>query len=555
MSQSYLVRLEARHRASDLRAGLSARVADPLWMLGRQWQWGELLGEDAGSPTAVDVAAETALVDNVATPSGGTRAYDPGLQPLDALMAERQREASGWTARLRVDTGRAFTRALREAGLARHVAAFVGAYRLAPADEALRQADPAGARLLDVTACRVPDGEALYAAWKGPLRRGVALPAAPPVAAADETALRTAGRAWLAFCDATAVDTGQPTWQAERLAHVLALSAGTTTLQADDWRGTPLDWHAFDLAGPSASAGFKPLPPPAPLPTGIRFRGMPNSRWWEFEDAGLDNGAIDAGPSDVARLAFVEFALVYANDYFAVPLKLPVGSLTRIRTLEVKDTFGLRLRIPAAGRTGGPGAAEWSMYRFTQRAPDGSAAGRGDLLFLPPVAVQPIAGSPIEDVLMLRDEMANIAWAIERRFPGQAGRGVEAQEAATRQLDAPPVPAQDTPLRYRLGTSVPPYWFPLLPLNSARGLYLKLEIMADSADPPSPRGRILEIGSPPILDAEVTREGCRLHREHVMARWSDGSTLSWIRRVRGVGRGEGSSGLRFDMAAPLDTNG
>ena len=33
-----------------IRARLRAEVRDPLWFLTRQWQFGELQGEDAGSP-------------------------------------------------------------------------------------------------------------------------------------------------------------------------------------------------------------------------------------------------------------------------------------------------------------------------------------------------------------------------------------------------------------------------------------------------------------------------------------------------------------------------
>ena len=38
-------------------AGLQALLADPLWMIGRQWQFGELRGEDGGTPisTMVDI--------------------------------------------------------------------------------------------------------------------------------------------------------------------------------------------------------------------------------------------------------------------------------------------------------------------------------------------------------------------------------------------------------------------------------------------------------------------------------------------------------------------
>ena len=79
---------------------------------------------------------------------------------------------------------------------------------------------------------------------------------------------------------------------------------------------------------------------------------MPNARWWEFEDETMDLGAADAGPSDVARLALLEFGLVYGNDFFAIPLQLPIGTLTRITSLVVTDTFGMRLEIePAAQRS------------------------------------------------------------------------------------------------------------------------------------------------------------------------------------------------------------
>jgi hypothetical protein len=48
-------RLEPRLRGADPAEGLRAAVHDPLWFLGRQWQVGELLGEDTASPVAVRV--------------------------------------------------------------------------------------------------------------------------------------------------------------------------------------------------------------------------------------------------------------------------------------------------------------------------------------------------------------------------------------------------------------------------------------------------------------------------------------------------------------------
>ena len=49
-----------------------------------------------------------------------------------------------------------------------------------------------------------------------------------------------------------------------------------------------------------------------------------------------------------------------------------------------------------------------------------------------------------------------------------------------------------------------------------------------------------------ICEEEVPREGARVTRSYQLARWLDGSTHLWMGRRKQVGRGEGSSGLRFD---------
>src|SRR4029077_12027328 len=57
-----LARGEPVCRGGDPGKGLAATVEDPLWMLARQRQFGELTGEDAGSPVQVAfVQTETPL--------------------------------------------------------------------------------------------------------------------------------------------------------------------------------------------------------------------------------------------------------------------------------------------------------------------------------------------------------------------------------------------------------------------------------------------------------------------------------------------------------------
>ena len=103
------------------------------------------------------------------------------------------------------------------------------------------------------------------------------------------------------------------------------------------------------------------------LPNHIQFRGMPEARYWNFEDGRLNLGAVQPNMTDLASLLVLEFALVYSNDWFIVTVPTPIGSLTKVVGLIVTDTFGLRTLIePADGTTTGPsGSAIWTMFTLS----------------------------------------------------------------------------------------------------------------------------------------------------------------------------------------------
>jgi hypothetical protein len=558
MSKTYFVRTESWGTSSDLEAGIAARVYDPAWMLGRQWQLGELMGEDAGSPVSVTVESEVAMLARLRrSGSGRFEPYDPKNAPLESIVeAESQRGAATWTARLRIDTGREFLRALDDAGLDNLRWAFQAAYALEPMDATARVADPSGARLLAVATRRIPDGELLYAAFAAAVRNDDDLPDIPGVAAGDADGVRKAAAAWLAWCDTTLAEEGtNAAWQPSTLDYSFEVATGagrnSTVLVADSYRGGSLDWHSFDAVPVTNPANFVKQPVMSVVPTGVTFRGMPNARWWEFEDATIDPGSIDAGASDVARLAFLEFALVYGNDFFAVPMRLPIGSLTRITSLLVTDTFGMRLSINSANRRHDKqGAERFCLFALSERgatSPTGSQLV-SDTLFLAPVSSQLLTSDPMEDVLLLRDEMANLAWAVERRYEGERGVAIERHETTVLAAPEPPLPSLEVDVRYALGTVVPPYWFPLVPTRSQGDVLLTPQRMTNQPEEVEPLGRFIEIGGPAIPDAEVPREGTRLLREYAMTRWMNGAVFVWSRRRREIGRGEGSSGLRFDVA-------
>ena len=62
------LRLEYAVTGKDISESLSCRLADPLWMIARQWQVGEFDGEDAGSAILARVSTEWLPLDEAGPP-------------------------------------------------------------------------------------------------------------------------------------------------------------------------------------------------------------------------------------------------------------------------------------------------------------------------------------------------------------------------------------------------------------------------------------------------------------------------------------------------------
>lgn len=113
--------------------GLQARVHDPLWTLARQWQMGELTGEDAGSPIGAALNVVTAPIGPLSLGgAGGTVVpFDGAHSPLECVV-----EAESWDTpaqpnlRLAAETGLQLERAMRRAGLGGEVPAMRAGFLL-----------------------------------------------------------------------------------------------------------------------------------------------------------------------------------------------------------------------------------------------------------------------------------------------------------------------------------------------------------------------------------------------------------------------------------------
>jgi hypothetical protein len=178
-----------------------------------------------------------------------------------------------------------------------------------------------------------------------------------------------------------------------------------------------------------------------------------------------------------------------------------------------------------------------------------------NLFFLPPAVVQAVEGPAVEEVWFMRDEMANLAWAIEARTENAIEQPRPRNDETIRPANPVPDAAAETPLRYQLSSTVPESWIPLLPIQLPVGPgRIDLRLRRGAVLQPDgsqriheARGDVLNAAADlDLYDEEVPREGVRVERRRQLARWIDGSTSLWTAYRKQVGRAEGSSGLRFD---------
>jgi hypothetical protein len=542
-------RLEPRVRGSDPAIGLRAAVHDPLWFLGRQWQVGELLGEDAGSPIAVRVDTAEYPLTRFRPGSGPARDYDPAATPLEVVVEREPPTAP--TLRLRLDAWTRLVALLSEAGLTDLVPSLAAAHPLPPPRSATDRSDT---RLRLLAGPNAGDGLAVAATL-----------------AVDDGGLPSdVVNAFLAWIDAQWPVNAGDSWITDRLEYRFAVGsssdAGEVVLASPGYLGGRLDWYDLDvdadpahsLAAPVQDAGSKVI---HLLPTRVSFTGMPADRFWEFEDSIVDLGAVSAAAEDLGRLLTVEFATVFGNDWWQVPVGASFGGLVGVRSLVVRDTFGENVLVePTERAAAGRATAPWRMFRLTNNE---LAAGSGPappLLLLPPVIIGSLEGDAIEELLLLRDEMANLGWGVERIVEGADGRPRNRSIEYGSRLTAAPPPELPSPaeLVYLLQTMVPDHWIPLVPVRDPTGTAAvvlqrgALLTQDGTMRPITAEGVLLapEVSPWYFHEEEVPRAGLRVRRIPAIARWLDGTPYAWTSRQVGPGGGEGSSGLRFDITVP-----
>ncbi|MFF1821331.1 hypothetical protein ACFVWG_28775 [Kribbella sp. NPDC058245] len=573
-------RLEGRPRTTDFSRALRAEVRDPLWMLSRQWQLGEFRGSDGGSPVTATYHVEVTTPSRFRPGDGAVQELKPDY-PLESRAERRKVPFTIGTDRisydLRLAIGRRWLKMIGANDLIPTVlglgAKYVKRWPIAAPNpdldlDSARVAHPEVWSAQQTVAGRRMDGYELYLHCKsgGFADNGIPGLLTNILAAAELRRLGPLLVAWFDELIDQPVDNGA--WDSSRLEHRFSVAAQTATgervLTAEEYPGGDLDWHAFSIDSQATLGGA--APPSAPVtttvfPAPVRFSGMPLPRWWAFEDGRTNFASVRPDSTDLARLVFLEFALVYSNDWYVVPCDLPAGAIATVQGLAVTDVFEERLWVTPAGAGDDEDKRRWAMFGLDTIGSEHVSADTS--LYLPATVPKVSEGPTLEEALLVRDENANMVWAIEQTVPLATGRGrrgseVAAERTAYRRKFWPEVEATGplAPVAYETMSSVPDHWIPFVPVQVAgsnRTIQLRRGAMLGiDGQPVRPQtsllreGLVANKGKYLVHEEEVPRTGTTVTTAYNRTRWRDGSVSLWLSAKRSSGRGEASSGLAFD---------
>ena len=344
-------RLEPQSVSGDPAPGITARLHDPLWLIGRQWQMGEFRGEDCGTPVSVRLRA-------TAQPLAALRPGDPDRDnaaiPLDPdSVFEPAIEMEPWAPpclRDRAEAALALVAALTPLGWGGEALLLDECHFDLTAADLMAQAPDATWRYI---ARHVADAEATALAMESGTAAWLA---------GEPTEVTDAAKAWLAWYrhNISPCTRAADSWHADRLEYRFGLQAGSGAgarrLEAPCHLGGPVDWYSVDLVK-GEGLGLAAAAPTAEHrahvhATGLRYAGMPANRMWQFEDGQVNFGVTDVQPNDLARLVFLEYATIFGNDWLVSPIDLPRGVLARVDEVSYTTTFGETFQVTPAADLG-----------------------------------------------------------------------------------------------------------------------------------------------------------------------------------------------------------
>ncbi len=597
-------RLEGRPRKKDFDRALKAEIRDPLWMLTKQWQMGEFQGNDAGSPILAKIALATKRLEKYKFADNDAKDYNNDI-PLEGLVEKLsipfEMDETIFSLDLRIMMGRYWLKLINATfDISKE---YAGEYPIeAPSSseskpDAQILAHPESWQKFAAAANRRLDGYVFYIHLKN---GGDAAENINDLAPGTFNDQAEKYMNWVEnfFLQPEKSTEGveETAYIPSRLEYQFKCSAPDNgkekVYEAKEYYTGRLDWFNLSLnddtklevseesrreiesgdegEGESIEDNVFSF-----IPVSIDYDGMPDTRWWKFEDRNTYLGDIKPDTKDISKLLLLEFTLLYANDWFLIPQTLPAATITHIRGMMVTNCFGERTWIEPTGKGVDDDWQRWTMFTINRKGK--SLREADNSIILMPTVPKIQEGSAIEKVAMVRDEIANMVWAVETdiQLPsGDKKKGIEAgRELYTfyKRLVGEPESIDDEEkianIRYEIMNTIPENWIPFIPVHKDsdnREIQLQRASMSriipgDTESPAAvkPRAFLLRHGldedekhSYFIYEEEIPRAGISVSKSFQRTRWYGGKVFNWLGIRKQIGRGEGSSNLAFDQIIP-----
>lgn len=550
-------RLEGRSRDGDSDSGLKMRIADPLWMLGRQWQFGEFKGEDNGSPIVAQANFRKVVLHSF-TPGPTTEKTKIGNLPLEARVEAMELKPKDLRSKVRI--GQKFESLIRSQFSGSESRDIIDRLRTVFPLKMEGKPDQKSLGFFNLMSGSVLDGGHL---WENIQNNG--FPNGEFIPLESVTALLKTWYQNLYF----PVEGGS-SWQSRHLHHQFTVQGEQDVeLRAPDYQSGHLDWYSFD----SAAVGIDPTEESKDsdvfTPVRVSFAGMPHKRLYSFEDSRLDLSGMEVDQSDLVKLMIIDFSLIPTNNWFTIPHEMEPGEISWINHITVKDVFGITTVIENDENTGqylndNP-LNMWDVFKIR---PSDLLRERGEsnqelykreehFLYLPPVATFRQESRQLEEILFIRDEYANMVWAIEKTVRNTCGTPVNGFDLHL-EINGPFQIPDNNDIgipQFRLASPVPTNWIPYLPshiddsphqIELIRALMMRNESDSEPVDI-EPLTVLAQSDLLRIREEAIPRAGVRVQMTRQRIRGTDGATYIWVGRKVLAGRGVGSSGLMFDQ--------
>lgn len=439
LALDFKTRIEGRTRNTDPTEAMRLRVHDPLWMLARQWQMGEFRGNNTG--TAMSVRCTVRYDDCSADP---IEPVTEQINPCIDFLARIESAVYFLDLLKNTQEGGNLVKTFRLQLIKKFPINWEAVSTLVLPDAITKDEEMKLNRHLQNYAKtykgKIFDGAALYQYLSQDQGTAEASPkAASPL---DRSLMLIKGEfmAWYEKKYKPASSTHQH-WQAADLCYTVETQVAGETYKSDNYQGGRLSWYTFDyeqkLNGlnelkPGLGSGVRPFEPS--LPTPATFAAAPNKRLWQMEDRKVFMGNSVEEPSE-ANSVVMRYATMYSNDWMLFPLKTEIGKYITVKKIEVFDTFGGCFSIDEKDRAGnkekqGENEEPWQMFTNSTFGKRKQTVVNG--LFYAPQLAATVEGKPIEEVKVLRDEIANMVWGVENIVSDGCGGTMDANLYAKR---------------------------------------------------------------------------------------------------------------------------